>query len=390
MGNPLLDLHALGQSVWYDNISRGLITGGQLRRLIAEDGVRGMTSNPAIFGKAISGADDYTGALRQLAAGGRSPLEIYEAIAIQDIQWAADVLLPVYEASAGADGFVSLEVSPHLANDTEGTVAEALRLAGEVGRRNLMIKVPGTPAGVPAVERLIAAGINVNVTLLFSQANYAAVAAGYLAGLEQRVAAKGDPAAVASVASFFVSRIDSLVDKQIEARLGQIKGAAQRVALRALLGQVAVANAKLAYVHYQKVIGSPRWRKLAARGARPQRLLWASTGTKNPAYGDVLYIEELIGPDTVNTMPGATLEAFRDHGRVRPSLQEKVDEAADTMAALEELGVSMEAATERLQADAVRLFVEPFDQLLAAIESRGRPAPQRRAAPKRRAARSRG
>ena len=377
MSNPLLELKEHGQSVWYDNISRGMIVSGQLQRLIDEDGVCGMTSNPAIFEKAISGADDYTGALTKLAADRLIPLEIYEAIAIQDIQWAADVLLPVFESTDGGDGFVSLEVSPHLADDTRGTIDEALRLAAAVGRRNLLIKVPGTPAGVPAIEHLIGAGVSINVTLLFSRENYAAVAEAYIAGLEKLVAGGGDPSRVAGVASFFISRIDSLVDKQIEERLQQAEGASQRLALRSLLGKVAIANARLAYTHYQELVGGDRWKKLAAKGARPQRLLWASTGTKNPEYSDVLYVEELIGPDTVNTLPAATLDGFRDHGAVRDSLEEKVDEAADVVAALEELGISMKAATDQLQADAVRLFVEPFDKLLAAIETQAAAVPRR-------------
>ena len=378
MANPLVELQQHGQSVWYDNISRGLIMSGEMRRLIAEDGVRGMTSNPAIFEKAIAGSADYSGALSQLAASGRTPLQIYESIAIQDIQWAADVLLPVYEESDGRDGFISLEVSPHLANDTAASVEEALRLAGEVGRRNLMIKVPGTPAGLPAVEQLIGEGVNVNITLLFAQENYVAVAQAYTAGLEQLATRGGQLGDVASVASFFVSRIDAMVDGQIDALLDQGSGSAsQRVALRALQGKVAIANAKLAYAYFKELCASDRWRQLAAQGARPQRLLWASTGTKNPTYRDVLYVEELIGPDTVNTMPQATLEGFRDHGLIRPSLEEDVDGARDVMNALEELGISIEEVTDQLQKDAVRLFVEPFEALLNTIATQCEAAPRR-------------
>ncbi|HIM55870.1 MAG TPA: transaldolase [Candidatus Latescibacteria bacterium] len=368
MSNPLLELRQQGQSVWYDNIGRGMIMSGEMQRLISEDGVRGMTSNPAIFEKAISGSSEYTGTLRQLVASGRTSLQIYEAIAIQDIQWAADVLLPVYEESEGRDGFISLEVSPRLADDTAATVEEALRLAGEVGRRNLMIKVPGTTAGVPAVEQLIAEGLNINITLLFSRKNYVEVAAAYVAGLETLAARGGQLSSVASVASFFVSRIDAMVEDRIQTRLAEGGTARDRVALRSLLGKVAIANAKLAYAHYREFTSEDRWQRLAARGARPQRLLWASTSTKNPAYRDVLYVEELIGPDTVNTLPQATLESFRDHGLVRPSLLEGVDECRDVMDGLEELGISMEEVTDQLQKDAVRLFVEPFDSLLQAIE----------------------
>ena len=367
MSNPLIQLQQLGQSPWYDNIRRGLIMSGELQRLIAEDGVCGLTSNPAIFEKAISGSAEYAGALRALARAGRSPQEIYEAVAIADIQWAADLLLPVYEKTQGRDGFVSLEVSPHLANNTTGTIEEGLRLAAEVGRANLMIKVPGTQAGVPAIEQLIGAGINVNVTLLFALDNYLQVAEAYLAGLEKRAAQGGDLAAVASVASFFISRIDSLVDRELQNRMAKAGKASQRLALRNLAGKAAIANAKLTYASYQQLCASPRWQQLAAKGARPQRLLWASTSTKNPAYRDVIYVEELIGADTVNTLPDATLRAFRDHGVARPTLGEGLEEAREVMESLEELGVSMADATRRLQEEAVRLFVEPFDKLLAAI-----------------------
>ena len=367
MGNPLLNLKKHGQSVWYDNISRGMIVSGQLNSLIEDDGVCGMTSNPAIFEKAISSSDDYDETIGKLAADGHTPLQIYEHLAIEDIQAAADALAPVYKSTAGVDGYVSLEVSPYLADDTQGTLDEARRLAAAVDRPNLMIKVPGTAAGVPAVEQLIGEGLNINVTLLFSQENYAAVAEAYIAGVEKLASSGGDVSGAASVASFFISRIDALIDKQIEERLDEVdEGQADR--LRGLLGKVAIANAKLAYRHYQDLVGGDRWQQLAGKGARPQRLLWASTGTKNPEYSDVLYVEELIGPDTVNTLPGATLEGFRDHGSVRDSLTESVEEAAAVMTALEESGISMEAATDKLQADAVRLFVEPFDKLLAAIQ----------------------
>ena len=376
MSNPLLQLQQLGQSPWYDNIRRGLIMSGELQRLIAEDGVCGLTSNPAIFEKAISGSAEYAGALRALARAGRTPQEIYEAVAIADIQWVADLLLPVYEKTQGRDGFVSLEVSPHLAQDTAGTIEEGLRLADEVGRANLMIKVPGTQAGLPAIEHLIGAGINVNVTLLFSLDNYLQVAQAYLAGLEKRAAQGGNLAAVASVASFFISRIDALVDKELQHRLPQAAKASQRLALRNLAGKAAIANAKLTYARYQELCASPRWQQLAAQGARPQRLLWASTSTKNPAYRDVIYVEELIGADTVNTLPDATLRAFRDHGVASPTLGEGLEEAREVMESLEELGISMPEVTRKLQEEAVRLFVEPFDKLLAAIASQSAAARQ--------------
>tara|TARA_Y100001960_G_scaffold52172_1_gene53240 strand:- start:99 stop:1241 length:1143 start_codon:yes stop_codon:yes gene_type:complete len=380
MSNPLLELQAAGQSVWYDNIERGMIVSGQLQRLIAEDGLRGMTSNPAIFEKAIAGSLAYAGALRQHASADRSALEVYEAIAIQDIQWAADVLLPVYEETEGRDGYISLEVSPHLAHDTEATVEEALRLASDVGRRNLMIKVPGTSAGVPAIERLIGEGLNINVTLLFSVDGYVDVAEAYISGLETLQACGGNLADSASVASFFVSRIDAVVDGRIEAMLqAGAERASDRMALRSLLGKVAIANAKLAYMRYEELISGPRWQSLASQGARSQRLLWASTSVKNPAYRDVLYVEELIGPDTVNTLPEATLNSFRDHGEVCSSLQENSQEALDVMAALEETGISIDEITAQLQTDAVRLFVEPFDKLLASIESQSTATQPKRA-----------
>ncbi len=377
MSNPLVELQRCGQSVWFDTISRRLITSGGLQRLIEEDGLRGMTSNPAIFEKAISGSSDYAGALRAHSAAGRSAQEIYEAIAIEDIQWAADLLWPVYRETAGRDGFISLEVSPHLAGDTEGTIAEALRLAAAVGRRNLMIKVPGTEAGIPAVEHLIGEGLNINITLLFARENYLQVAEAYLNGLEKLAAKGGRVSDAASVASFFVSRIDTMVDELIDSRLRETEKASERLALEALRGRVAVSNAKLTYASYKEICAGERWQRLAQQGARTQRLLWASTSVKNPSYRDVLYVEELIGADTVNTMPEVTLDAFRDHGEVRPTLEEDLDNARDAMAGLEELGISMRQVTDQLQVDAVDLFVKPFDQLLGAIEAQCEATPRR-------------
>lgn len=377
MTNPLVELQQYGQSPWYDTISRGMITSGEIARLIEEDGLRGMTSNPAIFEKAIAGSRDYANALGQLAATGRSPIEIYEAIAIQDIQWTADVLSTVYESTEGRDGYISLEVSPHLAHDTQGTIDEALRLAAEVGRPNLMVKVPGTVAGLPAIEHLIGEGLNVNITLLFSVENYIEVSIAYMAGLERLASRGGNLGEVASVASFFVSRIDTMVDNLIEKRLGEVKSAAERLALRSLRGRVAIANAKLAYSHYRELVASERWQKLAAGGAQTQRLLWASTSTKDPDYRDVLYVEQLIGADTVNTMPEATLIAFRDHGLLAATLEDRVEEAEDVMSGLGELGISMKDVTDTLQKDAVSLFVEPFDKLLSTIEAQCEAVPRR-------------
>ena len=369
MANPLLDLHSHGQSVWYDNIERGLIMSGELYRLIHEDGVRGLTSNPAIFEKAISGSNHYAGTLGALAHSGRSAQEIYEAIAIEDIQWVADLLLPVYQDSQGRDGYVSLEVSPHLANDTPATIEEALRLSSEVARPNLMIKVPGTPAGVPAVEQLIGQGININITLLFSRENYEKVVEAYICGVEQLDSRGGDLSGIASVASFFISRIDTLADELIQQTLQQIADSEGQKKLDKLLGKTAIANAKLAYATYREAFGGECWQRLAEKGARTQRLLWASTSTKNPAYRDVLYVEELIGRDTVNTMPEATVNAFRDHGIAESTLDRGLDEAKGVMLGLEAAGISMKEVTDQLQTDAVRLFAEPFDKLLASIEA---------------------
>ncbi len=370
--NPLLEVAALGQSVWLDFIRRSLLDSGELARLVAEDGIRGVTSNPAIFEKAIGAGDEYSAQILAVAPGaGGDPRRIYEALAVEDVRRAADVLAGVHAASGGADGFVSLEVAPDLAADTEATVAEARRLWAAVDRPNLMIKVPGTPAGVPAVRRLLAEGIHVNVTLLFSVDAYRQVAAAHLEALEGR-AARGEPVdRVASVASFFVSRIDTLVDRWLEERAADAD-AATRERLLALRGRVAIANAKRAYRHYLELLGSERWQALAARGARPQRLLWASTSTKNPRFRDTLYAEELIGPDTVDTMPPETVVAFRDHGVARASLGEGLAAAEATLAELEALGVSLDVATAELLAEGIAKFVEPYRRLLDAVAARSR------------------
>ena len=366
--NPLQALHEQGQSPWLDYIRRSLFTSGELQRLIDEDGLMGVTSNPAIFEKAITGSQDYTAALAALETEHLDAMALYERLAIEDIQQAADILKPVYEQTQGRDGYVSLEVSPYLAKDTDGTVAEARRLWQAVQRPNLMIKVPATPEGIPAIQTLISEGINVNVTLLFAQEAYRQVAEAYLAGLEALAAAGGDLQRVASVASFFVSRIDSLVDARLEAKLKAGEG--DRALLESLRGKVAIANAKLAYQAYKKIFAGERWEKLAAAGARTQRLLWASTGTKNPQYSDVLYVEELIGPDTVNTIPPATWEAFRDHGRVRPTLESDLDAAHDTLETLARVGISLTEVTDTLLVEAVRLFAEPFDKLLNSLDKK--------------------
>lgn len=368
MPNPLLEVQKYGQSLWLDYIRRSLITSGELERLIEEDGLRGVTSNPSIFEKAIAGSTDYDEALKALEArGDLDPKSLYEALAVEDIQAAADVLRPVYEQTRRRDGYVSLEVSPYLARDTEGTLAEARRLWQAVGRPNVLIKVPGTSQGVPAIRQLISEGINVNVTLLFGIAAYEAVAEAYVAGLEARAGGGGDLAGVASVASFFVSRIDTAVDTLLEDRLKQVEDPDERARLQGLMGKIAIANAKVAYGRYQELIASPRWQALAAKGAQTQRLLWASTSTKNPAYRDVMYVEELIGPETVDTVPTATFDAFRDHGQPHASLEEGLDAAEGTLAALEGAGISLREVTDRLVDDGVRLFAEAFDKLLSAV-----------------------
>jgi transaldolase / glucose-6-phosphate isomerase len=366
--NPLLRLHDLGQAVWLDFLSRRFIAEGGLRTLIKDDGLAGVTSNPSIFEKAIAGSSDYDSSMK--ATENESDCDVmalYEQLAIEDIQHAADALRPVYDRTERKDGYVSLEVSPYLAMSTEQTIAEARRLWRAVSRDNLMIKVPGTKPGLPAIRQLIGEGININVTLLFSQLVYEDVVEAYLSGLERLIGQGGDPAKMASVASFFVSRIDVAVDKLLEKRLSEINDVEHRTALSGLQGKIAIANAKLAYQRYKRLFAGPRWEKLKAAGARPQRLLWASTGTKNPAYSDVLYVEELIGAETVNTMPPATMDAFRDHGKVRASLAENVDEAEERMAALQRAGISIDEVTDQLVEEGVRLFANAFDELLGAV-----------------------
>lgn len=366
--NPVKALENHRQAVWLDFLARGFVAKGDLKRLIETDGVKGVTSNPSIFEKAIGSSDEYDGAIGQaLKKGDRSVADLFEHLAVVDIQHAADVLRPVYDHSHGGDGFVSLEVSPYLAMDTKGTIAEAERLWKDVHRKNLMVKVPGTPEGLPAIEYLIGEGISINITLLFSQAVYRQVAEAYLKGLEKYVAKGGDPSHVASVASFFVSRIDSAVDKQLDEKIARANDPSEKERLAALKGKVAIANAKLAYQDYKRLFSGSRWDKLKAKGAKPQRLLWASTGTKNKDYSDVLYVEELIGPDTVNTVPPATLDAFRDHGKVRDSLEENVDDARRVLAELEKSGISLDAITAELVKDGVKLFADAADKLYGAV-----------------------
>jgi len=367
--NPLKALSKFGQSLWLDYIRRDLIESGELKRLIEDDGLAGMTSNPSIFEKAIVESKYYTDLLKDLArrkdldAAGR-----YELLAIRDIQDAADALRPVYQSTRRRDGYVSLEVSPLLAHDTEDTLKEARLLWKAVGRENVMIKVPGTPEGIPAFEQLTSEAINVNVTLLFAQEVYEKVAESYIAGLEKLAARGGDVSKIASVASFFISRIDTLVDSIVQERL---KTAADRdrVSLESILGKVAIANGKQTYQRYLRIFRGERWEQLAKQGARTQRVLWASTSTKNPKYRDVMYVEELIGADTVNTMPPATMDAYRDHGQARASLTEGVESANQIMEKVGRLGISMKEVTDKLTDDGVRLFADSFAKLLQAVDA---------------------
>lgn len=362
MENPLRELEALGQSVWLDYIERDLIASGKLRRLIRNDGITGLTSNPAIFEKALCGGGAYDAAIRARADIGLDAHALYEALAVEDVQAAADVLATVYAATRGGDGYVSLEVSPHFAYDADATVREARRLWRAFDRPNAMIKVPATLPGVSAIRALIAEGINVNATLLFGLGRYADVAEAFLGGLEARAATGALVENVASVASFFLSRIDTLVDSRLRA--------VGTEAAHALRGRAAIAAARLAYQHYKRWTAAERWQRLAALGARPQRLLWASTSVKDPAYSDVQYVNALIGPETVTTVPPETLDAYRDHGWPMPRLETHLDEAQATLDVLRDLGIAFEDVAEQLEREGVRRFTEPFDKLLAALEQR--------------------
>ncbi|NKQ36973.1 MAG: transaldolase [Chloroflexi bacterium] len=360
--NPLVELHAYGQSFWYDNIRRKFLLDGTVQQLIERDGLRGMTSNPSIFEKAIGHSDDYDEQIQALALDGADVTAIYEAVAIADIQTACDLFAFLYEESGGGDGYVSLEVSPHLARDTEGTIADARRLFTAVNRPNLMIKVPATPEGIPAIRQLISEGININVTLMFSMVHYEAVAGAYIAGLAQWMENGGNPQQVASVASFFVSRVDTAVDQQLTAL--------NNPSAQAFEGKVAVANSKVVYQRFQEIFHGEAFAALQAAGGRRQRLLWASTSTKNPAYPDTLYVDELIGSETVNTMPPNTIEAFRDHGRVANTLEANVAEAQAVLTELTALGVDLNDITEQLQVAGVASFSQSFDTLMETIAAK--------------------
>jgi transaldolase len=370
MTNPLQQLKAYGQSVWYDNIDRAQLLSGLFQRLIDEDGIVGTTANPTIFEQSISRGTAYDGQVRQLIQEGKSTREVYEALVITDIRTVADLLRPIYDTSSGRDGFVSLEVSPELAHDTEGTLAEVRRFWNTVDRPNLMIKIPATAAGIPAIRQALSEGININITLIFALENYRQVVDAYLSALEDRLATGKDIRHIASVASFFVSRVDTLVDALLEEKLKMVGESGERQKLKALEGKVAIANAHLVYQEFKRLFGTPRFERLKQYGAHVQRPLWASTSTKNPAYRDVLYAEELIGPDTVDTMPLQTIEHFRDHGRVRLSVEEHIAEAPAVIAALEAVGISYEQVTRQLQDEGVRKFADSIHSLFQSIESK--------------------
>jgi len=366
--NPLIGLKELGQSVWLDNLSRKLINSGELKRLIDEDGLSGITSNPTIFQKAISGSPDYDASLRRMLDQGiKDEKELFLGLAFEDISAAADLLWPVYRATHGLDGFVSIEVSPDLAYETEATIGEAKRLFSAIGKRNILVKVPATKQGLPAIEQLIGEGVNVNITLLFSIERYEKVTEAYLKGLEKRVS-KGQPIdEIASVASFFVSRVDTLTDKLLGTHLSSGGSKDERDKIAGLLGKAAVANAKIAYKKYKQIFSGSRFLALREKGGRLQRILWGSTGTKNPAYSDIKYVEELIGPDSINTMTEATIKAFRDHGQVRITIGDGLEEAERLFQELKSLGIDIHDVTEQLEREGVELFSDSFFSLLKEI-----------------------
>ena len=367
MTNPLLQLKALGQSVWYDNIDRSQLVSGQFKRLLDEDGICGVTANPTIFEKSISSGHAYDEQINQLIREGKSTNEIYEALIIQDIRTVADILRPIYDSANRQDGLVSLEVSPDLAHDTEGTLSEVRRFWKMVDRPNLMIKIPGTPEGIPAVLQALTEGINVNITLIFSISTYRQVAEAFISALEARRAAGEDISHMASVASFFVSRVDTLVDKLLEDKVKATSNTSEQQHLKSLEGKAAIANARLVYQDFKKIFNTPRFAALKQAGAYVQRPLWASTSTKNPAYRDVLYAEELIGPDTVDTMPLETIENFRDHGRVRLSIEDNLEEAHQVFDALEKVGIHYDQVTKQLQDEGVQKFADSFHTLFEGI-----------------------
>jgi transaldolase/glucose-6-phosphate isomerase len=373
----LVEVQKFGQSIWYDNIRRGIITSGQLQGMVDNDGLLGITSNPAIFEKAVVGSHDYDQAIRALVMQGvGSSVDVYERLAMEDIQWAADVMHPAYVRTNGRDGYVSFEVAPSLANDTKGTIEYARRAHAAIGRENVLIKVPGTPEGMPAISTLIGEGISINVTLLFAVEAYEACAQAYIEGLEKYVASGRNPAKVASVASFFISRIDSLVDEKLDKLGEKTSDAAKKKQIEGLHGRVAIANGLVAYESYQRIVASERWKALAAKGAQTQRVLWASTSTKNPKYPKTMYVDELIAPDTVNTIPEETLVEYRKSGKPHAALmdgwQDNLTRAKATMQSLEAVGISMKDVTDQLLREAIKKFVDPFDELIASIDKKRR------------------
>ncbi|GAB4275772.1 MAG: transaldolase [Oscillatoriaceae cyanobacterium] len=368
--NPILEIRNYGQSIWIDNLSRDAIVSGELKELIGSRDVRGITSNPAIFEKAIAGNKIYDADIAAGARQSKSVLEIYESLVFEDIRNACDIFQSVYEESNGLDGYVSVEVPPNLARDTAGTIAEAQRYYQEIDRPNVMIKIPGTPEGLLAVEKVIAAGINVNVTLLFSVASYVETFWAYIRGLEARVAKGEDISKIASVASFFISRIDSNIDDRAAKLSAKTNDPERKASLEDVKGKVAIANAKIAYQEYKQILQSERWQALAAKGASPQRLLWASTSTKNPTYKDTIYIEELIGPDTVNTVPPSTIEACADHCDIQSRIETNVEAAYKLIASLKELGIDIDEVMVELLEDGIDKFIKPFDSLMASLQEK--------------------
>ncbi len=370
MTNPLLQLKAHGQSVWYDTVDRAQLDNGLFKRMLDEDGVVGVTSNPTIFQKSLSHGDAYDEQITQLVREGKSTSDIYEALAVRDIRTVADMLFPIYEKANRQDGFVSLEVSPDLAHETEATLNEARRLWKMVDRPNLMIKIPATPEGIPAVRQSLIEGLNINITLIFSIEDYRKVTDAYISALEERNAEGKDIGHIASVASFFVSRVDTLVDQLLEEKIKASTDSAEQQKLKSLEGKAAIANARLVYQDFKKIFHSPRFETLKHSGAHVQRPLWASTSTKNPAYRDVLYAEELIGPDTVDTMPLETVENFRDHGKVRFSVEDDIQQAKNELAELENIGIHYDQVTQQLQDEGVKKFADSFHELFRGIESK--------------------
>ncbi len=367
MANPLLELHKYGQSVWYDNLNRELLVSGRLQRMVAEDGVTGGTSNPSIFEKAVGAGDVYDEHIRQLIAEGRDLDGIFDGLTVTDVQQSADVFREVYIRTSGADGYVSLEVSPLIARDTEASTREARRLFAALDRPNAMIKIPGTPEGLPAIERCLSEGININITLLFGVESYERVALAYISALEKRRTVGQPVDGIASVASFFVSRVDTLVDDKLQEKIQAASSEGEREHARSLLGKAGIANARIAYAKYRELFSGPRWQALADAGARVQRCLWASTSTKNPDYRDVMYVEGLIGPDTINTLPQNTLDAFREHGRAAATLEEGVDEARAHINRLQEVGINFRAVTDELQVQGVQLFTDSFAKAMETL-----------------------